>query len=303
MRIGWAFLLAASYVAAQIPWLEREMARVAQISPDPVGAVAIHIETGRRAALNAEMTFSTASTMKIPIASELLRRVDAGEEKLARMITIGRDEYAPGSGTLRPLFRPPGDDQPAVALSVRMLLELMLLISDNTATDLLLREVGGAEAVNARMKALGIEGLHLRGGTKLLIEEMLANLAAFRKAPTNHSTPEAMSRLLVRIAKKQDLSPASADLLLDILKRCQTGDTRLKGILPKDTVVRHKTGSDGAVTADVGIIELPDGAGHVALSVFAKSESKDGTVEKRERAIAEIARTVHDFFLYQRGAQ
>jgi len=96
------------------------------------------------------------------------------------------------------------------------------------------------------------------------------------------------------------MKPESADLLLDIMRRCQTGQTRLKGILPEGTEVAHKTGSIGGTTNDVGIVTLPDNTGHVAIAVFVKASDKP--VAERERAIAEIARTTHDFFLYETSA-
>jgi beta-lactamase class A len=93
------------------------------------------------------------------------------------------------------------------------------------------------------------------------------------------------------------LKPESAELLLDIMRRCRTGEARLKGLLPQGTEIAHKTGTIGSSTNDVGIITLPANAGHVAIAAFVKSSEKDVTA--RERAIAEIARAVHDFFLFQ----
>lgn len=93
------------------------------------------------------------------------------------------------------------------------------------------------------------------------------------------------------------LKPESAELLLDIMRRCRTGEARLRGLLPQGTEIAHKTGTIGGSTNDVGIITLPDSAGHVAMAVFVKSSEKDAAA--RERAIAEIARAVHDFFLFQ----
>jgi beta-lactamase class A len=81
------------------------------------------------------------------------------------------------------------------------------------------------------------------------------------------------------------------------MRRCRTGEARLRGILPEGTEIAHKTGTIGRTTNDVGIITLPDSAGHVAIAVFVKSSEKD--VPARERTIAEIARSVHDFFLFQ----
>jgi beta-lactamase class A len=104
-----------------------------------------------------------------------------------------------------------------------------------------------------------------------------------------------MARLLVKIQKRE---VKGAELLLDILRRCQTGEARLKGLLPEGTAVAHKTGSMGVtITNDVGIIALPGGAGHVAVAVYVKAS--DQPERARERAIAEIARVARDFFLFQ----
>jgi len=106
-----------------------------------------------------------------------------------------------------------------------------------------------------------------------------------------------MARLLELIYRKDMLKPESAELLLDIMRRRRTGETRLRGLLPTGTEIAHKTGTIGGSANDVGIITLPDNAGHVAIAVFVKSSEKE--LPARERAIAEIARAVHDFFLFQ----
>ncbi|HEV8485609.1 MAG TPA: class A beta-lactamase [Blastocatellia bacterium] len=302
--------------------LEREITRISKVAGGTVGASAIHLETGRRVSLNGGERFPMASSYKVPIAVQLLTRVDLGEIKLDDMIAIKPSDLHPGSGTLSDLFNKPG-----LALSVRNLLELMLLISDNSATDVVLRLAGGPGAVTARMRALGIEGINVDRPTVRVIAEWIGmelppddkwspdlfatapatvkpddRAAAARKfeADTRDtSTPNAMADLLVRVYRKDLLKPGSAELLVDIMRRCRTGETRLKGILPEGTEVAHKTGTIGRTTNDVGIITLPDGAGHVAIAVFVKSSEKD--VPQRERAIAEIARAAHDYFLFNPG--
>ena len=312
---------AATSIDAKLQKLEREIARLAKVSGGTVGVTAIHIETGRRVSLNRAERFPMASTFKVPVAVQLLTRVDRGEIKLDQMVEINASDLHPGSGTLSELFNKPG-----VALSVRNLLELMLLISDNSATDVVLRLAGGAEAVTARMKELGIEGISVDRSTAQLIsdwvgatnlppekewtpavfmaafsaikpEERAAAAKRFDADPRDTSTPDGMAALVERIHRKNLLKPETAELLVDIMRRCQTGNARLKGILPAGTVVAHKTGTIGGTTNDVGVITLPDGAGHVAIAVFVKASEKD--VPARERAIAEIARSVHDFFLFQ----
>jgi beta-lactamase class A len=289
-------LLIVSFAAQA---LDAEFARLGQLPSGMVGATAIHVETGRRATLNGDAAFPMASTFKVPIAIELLSRVDAGREKLERMVTIGKDDYHPGSGTLTPLFNPPGVEQPGVALSLRHLLELMLRISDNSATDILLREVGGPEPVNRRLKELDVKGVVISGPTKTMIENWRANAEAFNKDRRDSATPDGMALLLHRLALGRTLSPANTNLLLDIMRRCDTGEGRLKGLLPADTEVMHKTGSIGGTTNDIGVIRLPGDAGHIAIAVFIKESGEP--VARRERVIAEIARAAHDYFLFVRA--
>ncbi len=301
--------------------LEREIARLAIPSGGVTGVTAIHLETGRRVSLNGGERFPMASTFKVPIAVQLLTRVDQGEVKLDQMVELKVSDLHPGSGTLTDLFNKPG-----LALSVRNLLELMLLISDNSATDICLRIAGGSEAVTARMRALGVAGIEVNRSTLQLIadrvgidklppereysplvfgalainvkpEEKKAAAQRFDADPRDTATPDGMAALLARIHRKDLLKPESAELLLDIMRRCRTGEARLKGLLPAGTQVAHKTGTIGGTTNDVGVITLPDGAGHVAIAVLIKSSEKD--VSARERVIAEIARAVHDFFLFQ----
>lgn len=299
--------------------LQREITRLAQVAGGVVGVSALHLESDRRVAVNGGEPFPMASSYKVPIAARLLHQIDQGEMSLDRMVQLQLNQLSPGSGTLSDLFNKPG-----VILSVRNLLELMLLISDNTATDTLLRLAGGGAAVTARMRELGIDGIRVDRPTKQLIAEWLGvagqtdsqwTLEQFREQTSgvkpderqaaakrfdadlrDTATPDAMATLLERIYRQQALKRENTELLLDIMRRCRTGDARLKGLLPAGTEVAHKTGTIGGTTNDVGIITLPDGAGHVAIAVFVKASAKD--VSARERAIAEIARAVHDFFLF-----
>lgn len=317
-----AILTAAAWAQdAGLRKLEAEMERVSRIAGGKVGAAVVHVESGRTALLNASGHYPMASAYKVPIAVKLLDRVDAGDLRLDQMVELRAADLHPGSGTLTPLFNKPG-----VSLSVRNLMELMLLISDNSATDVLLRLAGGPEAVTARMRELGYTGIHVNRPAALMIADWIGvrelpppgewTMERFRAAfdgvpeadrkaaaarypddPRDSATPADMARLLVNIHNHALHKEATAELLLDILRRCQTGDARLKGILPEGTVVAHKTGTVGSTTNDVGIITLPDGAGHVAIAVFVKAS--EAPVARRERAIAEIARAAHDYFLFR----
>lgn len=304
--------------------LEARFAELARIAGGTVGVAVVHLESGRAAYLNRAEAFPLASAVKVPLAVQLLTRVDRGEVRLDSMITVQPGDLHPGSGTLTDLF-----SQPGVALSIRNLMELMLRISDNSATDMLLRTAGGGAAVNARLAALGVTGVRADRPTVRLIADYAgvqglrgddvpiaefrrlsasvtdsarrAALAAFAADPRDTATPDGMARLLEKIWRRQALSEASSALLLDIMYRCDTGAERIKGMLPPGTRVAHKTGSlapsaripGGRTVNDVGIIDLPDGAGHLVMVGFVKN-ADDAALG--ERAIAHIARAAYDYF-------
>ncbi len=316
-----ALLLAA--ILPPIPLLAAdhindEISRLSKISDGVVGISAVHIESNRRVSLHGTDRFPMASSFKVPIAVQLLSRVDKGEVRLDQMVAVEPHDLHPGSGTLTGLFNKPG-----VALSVRNLMELMLLISDNSATDIILRLAGGPEAVTAKMRSLGIAGISVNRPTVALIsdwagarlpperewtpdlwpklyaavpdDEKKAAADRFNQDERDTAQPDAMAALLEKICERKLHKPETADLLLDIMRRCQTGDARIKGMLPPGTIVEHKTGSIGGTVNDVGIVTLPGNAGHVVLAAFIKQGSKP---ELSERTIAQIARAVYDFFLF-----
>ena len=106
--------------------------------------------------------------------------------------------------------------------------------------------------------------------------------------------------MLEKVWRRQALSASGTDLLLDIMRRCQTGQARIKGMLPPDVVVMHKTGTlNNGITDDVGIITLPNDAGHLVLTVFVKDAKVDEAAQ--ERTIAQIARAAYDYFVFNVG--
>lgn len=302
---------------------QKELVRLSEISGGTLGISAVHIETGASLSQGAETLFGMASTYKVPIAVQLLSRVDSGTLSLDQMIELKASDLHWGSGMLTERFNWPNSSKPGVALSVRSLLELMMLISDNSATDVCLRLAGGPELVNARLRRAGIHGVTVNRPTVVLIADLLGvslgqpeNLTpayldsignaitpeqeksaslAFDKDPRDSSTPAGMTDLLIKLHNGQLLTKNSTHLLLDIMTRCETGAARLIGLLPRGTIIAHKTGTIGMSANDVGIITLPDNRGHVAISVFVKSSSRP--VADRERAIAEVARLAFDYFM------
>lgn len=319
-----ALLLSAGAALAQTPTtsvgrLEAEIARLAEIAGGSVGVAAIHLESGRSVEWNGTEPYPMASTYKVPMAVRIFDLVDRGRLRLDSLVTLRPGDLHPGSGTLTGLFNHPGVTVPMINL-----VELMLLISDNSATDLVLKAAGGGEAVTAHMRSVGLDGIRVDRPTVRLIADWIgiadlpsddidpeafgaladevspeareAAARAFDVDPRDTSTPRDMAALLAMIQREEILSPASSRQLLDIMTRSTTGQERIKGLLPPGTDVAHKTGTIGGTTNDVGVITLPYDRGHVVTVVFVKESERD--VPTRERAIAQISRSIYDYFLY-----
>ncbi len=286
-----------------------------------VGVAIKHLETGQTVTVKADQPYPMASTVKLPILVELYAQERAGKVKFDEMRELTPADQHVGSGDISVLF-----DLPGVALSVSNLANMMMMVSDNSATDVLLARVGGAPVVNARMRALGLNGIRVdRTIQELVLDfgghdtERIKNMPLrelrplMRRPPEDEAarlarhihnandlrdqaTPSDMTRLLELLWRGQIVDPDASKAILDLMKRCRTGAARIKGLLPPDTVVAHKTGSLGGTVDDLGIIYLPHGAGHLAITVLTKrtlAESSDV-----ERVVAEIARYAYDYFVF-----
>lgn len=133
----------------QPPWAERLAARLAQLEAGFSGELGVHVrdlETGARLGWRDDETWYLASLVKLPVAIELMARVEAGEMTLRDRLRLVPSDYVDGAG-------PTNWAAPQSALTLRRLLESMLTVSDNTASDMLMRHLGLA-SVNARVSHL-----------------------------------------------------------------------------------------------------------------------------------------------------
>ncbi|HET6564480.1 MAG TPA: serine hydrolase, partial [Xanthomonadales bacterium] len=272
---------------------------------------------------NGDVSFPMASTYKIAMAAYGLSQVDAGTLSLQQMVVLQENQRVVSSPLNRYL------PYAGVSVSLQNLLFLMLTESDNTATDLFLETIGGAAAVTAWLGREGISPMRVDRSTAQLLrqyaglpepqpgesyfdqyETALAQqqlktfsldgssepYLAFEQDPQDQATPAAMNDLLLRLWKGELLSASSTQLLKDIMLRCNTGNERIKGMLPAGTLVAHKTGTITGTLNDVGVVTLPNGKGHLLLSIFVKNAV--GPWQDHERVIAEIARASFDYFIF-----
>ncbi len=330
------FLLVAGCTASLLPAqaldspqlnrrLKLQIERVVRGMEGTVGVAAKHLETGDQVLVNSEEYFPMASVFKLPVLVELMAQARDGKLSLDEDVRLQPPDQHLGSGLLS------GLDAPGITLSVRNLIKLMMQHSDNSATDILFNQVG-AENINARLKSYGIEGITVDRSCQHLImdaigldfaehqgmslEEVLGSYRAkmrenpdlgkearesFSSDMKDQSTPGAMNALLEKIFKQEILDRESCEYILEIMLGCETGERRIKAGLPRGTKLAHKTGTIGGTVNNVGIIYLPDGLGHVALTVFFK-DTEDGETRDVEDKIAEISRYVYDYFYFTAAA-
>src|SRR5258708_5637190 len=264
----------------------QDLERIAAAAGGRVGVSAVLIESGEHLALHGDQAFFMASVVKFPVALRVLDLVDENKLRLDQKVQVKASDRAPGVTTLDGRFKP------GALFTVRELLEFMILNSDNTACDVLLRLCGGPPAVQSRLQVLGIQGIRVDRTEKEIATAYSESHAQFLKDVRDTSTPDAMAALLAKFERGAALKPATTAFLRDLMERNPTAPNRLKGLLPPGTVVAHKTGtSRAAATTGVGIITLPGGAGHIAIAVFSNRAKAGVDVE---RTIAEIAKAVDE---------
>jgi len=250
------------------------------------------LETSEEIAIDADRQMETMSTIKIPLMVEVFEQIKAGTFSLTDRYTFVQAYSQPGTGTIQRL-------DPGAVMTVKDLITMMIIVSDNTATEVLYRMVGGPDAVNARMQSLGLQKTRA-------LNTPSRWFPALRSAPTTEqfyrdgkfpfglSTPREMGRLLEMMERGTLVDKASSDLMLRIM-RGQLYRTRIPRYVTGYTVP-HKTGDFlPYVGDDVGVLEAPGRT--IVLTVFTGNHFGSG--EMLENAIGLVARDVADYFAYR----
>jgi beta-lactamase class A len=290
MRLPWVVTLFLSvFVAARAAQPEHASLSLEAIAADAEGKVGVCaqlLETGESVTLNAAQHFPMQSVYKAPIAMAVLCRVDEGKLKLDQQYEVKKSDMI----TERQ-HSPIRDTHPrGTTMSVRDLLRYAVSESDGTASDVLLRLVGGPMAVTAFLDSIRVNGMIVATTEMEMGQDDSAQYRSW-------ATPCGAVEFLRALHDGRRISAESRNVLLGLMTGTETGQNRIKGCLPKGTLVAHKTGSSGtgdgvaAATNDIGIIALPDGR-HIALAVFVSDSSAN--YDKREYVIARIARMVWD---------
>jgi beta-lactamase class A len=250
------------------------------------------IETGEEIAVDADRQMETMSTIKIPLMIEALEQIKAGKFKLTDTYTFVAADSQPGTGTIQRL-------DPGATMTVKDLITMMIIVSDNTATEVLYRMVGGPDAVNARMTTLGLTKTRALNVPSKWFPQLRAASSPEQfyrdgKYPFGLSTPREMGRLLEMMERGTLVDRSSSDLMLQIM-RGQLYRTRIPRYVTGYRIP-HKTGDFlPHVGDDVGMLEAPGRT--IVISIFTGNHYGSGEV--LENAIGLVAKEVADYFAFK----
>jgi beta-lactamase class A len=237
-----------------------------------VGVAVKDLATGRTIEIRGDVVFPQASSIKLALVLELYHQAAAGRIDLGALRTLPKARVG-GSGVLPYL-------SDKAQLTGRDLAVLMMSLSDNAATNILIDEVTFA-AVNARMDALGLGKTRFR--------RHMIDLAAARRGEENVSTPQEMVRLIEAIGKGDGLPPALGDDLRAVVGLPKT--TAFRDPLPQDLVILDKPGELEGVRTSTGLVALKYRPYAAAIMTTALKDERDG-----ENAIREISRMIYETF-------
>jgi beta-lactamase class A len=278
--------------------LEKQFAQIAEGAKGKVGAMAVVLETGESASLNADQHFPMQSVYKLPICIAVMDQVRLGKLDLDEQIGVTKEDMV-REGQRSPLRDKTPDGG---VFTIYELIRLSLLESDGTASDVLIRTAGGPGEIQAYLTHIGIRDVKVMNTEKEL---------DWQTQYDNWATPAGSIELLQHLCATasgsssglecpavmpvDDLSMFHDQLksVLYLMSVSVPGAKRLKGELPKGVIVAHKTGTGGsqngiaAATNDIGIVYLPNG-GHLAIAVYISDSAADERT--REAVIAKIAK-------------
>jgi beta-lactamase class A len=243
------------------------MARYRSLNP---GIFFLDLQTGNYIDVNGEKRFAAASTIKFPLLVALFQEVDAGRIKLNEKLTMRRDLIAGEAGTMK--YKKVG-----TKFSVLETATLMMTISDNTATNMILDRLGGRNSVNPRFRSWGLQNT--------VVRNKLPDIGG-----TNTTSSKDLVRLAALVSNKRLLSQTSNNQVLGIMRRVKT-NTLLPAGIGKGATIAHKTGTLRFIIGDAGIIQMPNGKSYLA-GILVQRPNHD---RRAGEFVREVSRRVYNY--------
>jgi beta-lactamase class A len=238
------------------------------------------LETGEEVMIDADHAYPTASTFKIPVMAEIFRQAEAGAFGLDDRVALQAADIVKGSGVLQSLT-------PGMELTIRDLAMLMIIVSDNTATNMLIDRAGGVEPINAFMRELGLNSIVIRN--KIDFDAIGDDNRALAEA-----SPCDLMRLCELIVTEKLVSAEASREMLRIMReqhyrnqfpRYLEYNPYGEELHEEQTLwIANKTGSLKGMRADAGIIGLPGGS-HIVFGVMNEGSGDAGFTQENEAEV------------------
>ena len=241
-----------------------------------VGFAAYDLESGQRWEYHADQRFAMSSTFKTLACAALLHRVDTGQANLARKVNVSESDLV----TYSPITETYADGE---AMTLSDLCEATLTTSDNTAANLVLRELGGPEAVTSFARHLGDDVTRLDRWETELNEALPGD-------NRDTTTPNAMVRNLQTLLLGDALSEPSREQLRDWLEGNQVADGLFRAAVPEGWVVADRTGAGGFGSRSITAVIWPPERQPIVVALYLTQT--DASFEERNAAIAEIGEAI-----------
>lgn len=255
--------------------LQLELARIEKETSGRLGVAVLDTGTGLHASLRGDERFPMCSTFKAMASAAVLHQVDRGQSSLDQHVQFATSDIQP--------YSPVTKDRVASGMTLADICEAALTQSDNTAGNMLLREIGGPAGLTSFFRSIGDNVSRLDRPEVALNEGVAGD-------PRDTTTPNAMLKNLHRVLLGDTLSAKSRQKLTDLMLACKTGDARLRAGVPHDWRVADKTGTGERGTAnDIGVF-WPPGRKPILVTVYLTGANAEAA--QCNAAIASVARAV-----------
>jgi D-alanyl-D-alanine carboxypeptidase (penicillin-binding protein 5/6) len=251
-----------------------------------VGLAVKHLKTGESYEYKADRPMPTASLIKLPVMIATYEAVDKEKLSLNELIELKKADQVPGSGILTSHF------SPGTKISLRDAIHLMIVYSDNTATNLVLDKLG-LPATNECMERLGCTDTKIN--SKVFRADTSIAKDRSKQFGLGSTTARDMVKLCEMLHDRKLVNEKASKQMMDHL---YANDDKLKvpRLLPPGTKVAHKTGSVNSSRTDAGIIDTPSGP--IAYCILTNKNKDQRWTDDNEgdRFCAEIGAKIYKYF-------
>ncbi|MBK7636482.1 MAG: class A beta-lactamase, subclass A2 [Saprospiraceae bacterium] len=290
LAVFFIFLLGCKSADKSTDVMRKEIHQIISTKKATVGVSIIGNNGKDTISFNGNRQCPLQSVFKFHIALAVLSEIDKGKFTLDQNVEVKKEELLPD------MYSPLREEHPdGGSFSIARLIQYAVSQSDNVACDILIKMIGTAKTVEEFIKKHNIQDIAIN-----VNEEVMQ--AKWENMFLNWTTPKAASEVLRLFYenKGKQLSKSSYDFLWQAMKETSTGADRLKGSLPQNTVVAHKTGTSGTnaegltpATNDIGIVSLPNGDYFIISVLVTDSLENEATNAK---IIADIAKVTYDYY-------